>query len=128
MALIYRELTPEEFHLAPREVPGSDVYTAQNARILAAFNEKGEVVATWTMFGMIHIEPFWVREDYRNSPRTGVIMKRMARAMKDMIRASGIACVYTVVLDSTPVLRKFAEWFGGKRVDGTLFYWVAPKE
>lgn len=125
MALTYRELTPEEFHLAPREVPGSDVYTAQNSRILAAINEQGEVVATWTMFGMIHIEPFWVREDYRKSM---TVMRRMAEQMKRLLKESNIGCVYTVVMDSTPVLRKFAEWFGGKRVDGSLYYWVAPKE
>jgi hypothetical protein len=121
VGLTYRELTPEEFHLAPREVPGSDVYTAHNSRILAAFNEKGEVVSTWTMFGMIHIEPFWVREDYRGSP---TIMRRMAEKMKALLRDSNIGCVYTVVLDNTPVLRKFAEWFGGKKVDGILYYWV----
>jgi hypothetical protein len=125
VALTYRELTPEEFHLAPREVPGSDVYTAQNSRILAAINEQGEVVATWTMFGMIHIEPFWVREDYRKSM---TVMRRMAEQMKRLLKESNIGCVYTVVMDSTPVLRKFAEWFGGKRVDGSLYYWVAPKE
>lgn len=125
MGLTYRELEPDEFHLAPREVPGSDVYNAANCRILAAFNEAGEVVATWTMFGMIHIEPFWIREDYRKSM---TIMRRMTEHMKAMLKESKIGCVYTVVMDSTPVLRKFAEWFGAKRVDGSLYYWVAPKE
>jgi hypothetical protein len=125
MAFTYRELTPEEFHLAPREVPGSDVYTAANSRILAAFDEKGEVIATWTMFGMIHIEPFWVREDHRKSM---TLMRRMTEHMKALLKDSQIGCVYTVVMDSTPVLRKFAEWFGAKKVDGTLYYWVAPKE
>jgi hypothetical protein len=125
VGLIYRELKPEEFHLAPREVPGSDVYTAQNSRILAAINEQGEVVATWTMFGMIHIEPFWVREDYRKSM---TVMRRMAEHMKKMLKDSNIGCCYSVVMDSTPVLRKFAEWFGGKKVDGTLYYWVDSKE
>lgn len=125
MGLIYRELKPEEFHLAPREVPGSDVYNATNSRILAAINEKGEVVATWTMFAMIHIEPFWVREDYRKSMS---IMRRMAENMKALLRESKIGCVYTIVMDSTPVLQKFAKWFGATKVDGSLYYWVAPKE
>lgn len=125
MSLIYRELKPEEFHLAPREVPGSDVYNATNSRILAAINENGEVVATWTMFAMIHIEPFWVREDYRKSMS---IMRRMAENMKALLRESKIGCVYTIVMDSTPVLQKFAKWFGATKVDGSLYYWVAPKE
>ena len=123
--LTYRELTPEEFDLAPREVPGSEVYTPLNSRILAAFNEEGEVVSTWTVFTMTHLEPFWVREDYRKSMS---IMRRMAENMKALLKESGIPAVYTVVMDSTPVLRKFAEWFGANKVDGTLFYWVAPKE
>ena len=125
MMLTYRELTPEEFDLAPREVPGSEIYTPLNSRILAAFNEQGEVVSTWTVFTMTHIEPFWVREDYRKSMS---IMRRMTENMKALLKGSGIPAVYTVVMDSTPVLRKFAEWFGAKKVDGTLFYWVAPKE
>ncbi len=123
--ITYRELTPEEFHLAPHEVPGSEAYSPANSRILAAFNEKGEIVSTWTMFAMIHIEPFWVREDYRKSM---TIMRRMTENMKALLRESGIPAVYTVVMDSTPVLRRFAEWFGAKRVDGTLYYWVDPKE
>lgn len=121
MGLTYRELLPEEFHLAPREVPGSADYTPENSRILAAFNEKGEVVSTWTMFMIVHIEPFWVREDYRKSM---TIMRRMTEHMKALIKDLKLPAVYTVVMDSTPVLRKFAEWFGAKRVEGSLYYWV----
>jgi hypothetical protein len=52
------------------------------------------------------------------------IMRRMTENMKALLKESGIPAVYTVVMDSTPVLRKFAEWFGANKVDGTLFYWV----
>lgn len=121
MAVIYRELTTEEFHLAPRKVPGSELYTSENSRILAAFNEKGEVVATWTLFYMAHIEPLWIREDYRNSSS---ILRRMAENMKALLRASGIKQVYTIVLSSTPVLARYARWFGAEEIDGTLFTWV----
>lgn len=125
MNLTYRELASDEFHLAPREVPGSEGYTPENSRILAAINEKGEVVSTWTMFLCLHIEPFWIREDYRKSM---TIMRRMTEAMKGLMAKYGFPSCYTVVMDRTPVLRRFAEWFGAKKVDGTLFYWVAPKE
>lgn len=125
MGLVYRELKPEEFHLAPREVPGSELYTPDNSRILAAFNEKGEIVSTWTLFLMVHIEPFWIREDYRKS---ATIMRRMAEHMKNMLRSAGFKSCYTVVMDTTPVLAKFAKWFGAKVVDGKLWYWVDDKE
>jgi hypothetical protein len=124
MSLTYRELTPEEYPMAPREVVGSEIYTPTNSRILAGFNEKGEIVTTWTMFPMVHIEPLWIREDYRNSP---TILRRMAQHMKSMMRESGILSCYTVVMSATPVLRRFAEWFGAKAVDGTLYYWVDPR-
>jgi hypothetical protein len=121
----YRELEPHEFDLAPRAVPGAELYTPENSRILAAFNEAGEVVSTWTMFLIPHIEPFWIREDHRHSPS---VMRRMTESMKAMIKELGFPAVYTVVKAQTPVLRRFAKWFGAKEVDGTLFYWVAPKE
>jgi len=125
MSMTYRELTPEEFPLAPREVEGSEIFTPENSRILAAFNGDGEIVATWTLFYIAHIEPFWIREDYRHST---TIMRRMTQHMKALLKASGIGQVYTVVMDRTPVLARFAKWFGAKKIDGTLFTWVAPKE
>jgi hypothetical protein len=125
MALVYRELTPEEFDKAPREVPGSEGYNPGNSRILGAFNEQGEIVSTFTLFLIAHAEPLWIREDYRGSP---TIMRRMAEGMKAMLKQYGFPSCYTVVMDSTPVLAKFAKWFGGNKIDGSLYYWVAPKE
>lgn len=122
--MIYRELGPHEFDKAPREVAGSEIFTPENSKILAAINEKGEIVATWTFFICAHIEPVWVREDYRGK---GMILGRLGQAMKAMLRSMGISDVYTVVLDKTPVLRKFAYWFGAKPVDGILFRWQDPQ-
>jgi hypothetical protein len=121
--MIYRELSAEEFDKAPREVEGSNVFTPENSKILAAINENGEIVATWTFFICAHIEPVWIREDYRGK---GMILGRLGNAMKAMLRSLGIADAYTVVLDKTPVLRKFAYWFGAKPVDGILFKWSDP--
>ena len=121
--MTYRELKPEEFHLAPRDVPGSEVYAPENSRILAAINEDGEVVATWTMFACVHIEPVWVREDYR---KTTGILRGLARAMKKMLKDLQIFEVYTVALDRTPVLQRFARWFGAHPVSGTLYHWKDP--
>ena len=121
--LEYRELRPEEFSLAPREVPGSDVYNPQNSRILATIDDKGEVVATWTISYCLHLEPFWVREDHRKSM---TIMRRMTEAMKAILKRDGFQCCYTVVLFSTPVLAKFARWFGARKIDGDLYCWTDP--
>jgi hypothetical protein len=121
--LTYRELLPDEFRLAPREVPGSEGYTPENSRILAAINEKGEVVSTWTMFMIVHLEPFWVREDYRKSM---TIMRRMTEHMKALMKDLGIQACYTVVLFNTPVLARFAKWFGARKIDGDLYYWTDP--
>lgn len=124
--MIYRELEPHEFEKAPKEVAGSQIFTPENAKILAAINEKGEIVATWTFFICAHIEPVWIREDYRGKG-LGMILGRLGNAMKAMLRAMNVREVYTVVLDKTPVLRKFAYWFGAKPVDGTLFKWTDPQ-
>lgn len=125
MGLSYRLLKEDEYQLAPREVVGSDGFNPGNSMILAAINEQGEVVSTWTVFAAVHLEPFWVREDYRGSMS---IMRRMAQNMRKVLKDQGILACYSVVMESTPVLAKFAKFFGGKPVDGTLYYWVAPKE
>jgi hypothetical protein len=118
----YRELLPEEFHLAPREVEGSEVFTPENSRILAAFNENGEIVSTWTLFAIVHAEPLWVRPDYRNHP---TLLKHMNRNMTRIFKESGFANVYTVVLDAVhaKVMTRLAAWFGFTPVKGQLFIW-----
>jgi len=118
--LFYRELAPSEFSKVPREVAGSDVYTPENSRIYAALDEHGEVVASFTLFLCPHLEPMWIREDHRHSSS---ILRRMASGMKAMLHESGIPNAYSVVLNTTPVLHRFAQFFGAVPVDGTLYFW-----
>ena len=122
--MIYRELTRDEFHLAPREVDGSEVFTPDNSRILAAFNDDGEVVSTWVLFSVVHLEPFWIRDDYRGS-KSATIIKNMTKEMGSMLSRSGIKNAYTIVLESVhvKVLTRLAEWFGFRRIYGSLFLW-----
>lgn len=124
--MIYRELTPEEFKLVPREVKGSTIFTPDNSKIIGAFNDQGEIVGSFTFFVCAHLEPVWIREDYRGKG-LNMMLGRLGNAMKAMLRSLGIAEAYTVVLDTTPALRKFAFWFGAKPVDGTLFKWRDPQ-
>jgi hypothetical protein len=124
--LTYRELTPEEFHLAPREVEHSEIFTPDNSRIIAAINEEGEVVSTWTLFLIPHAEPFWIRPDYRHHPS---IIKHMAREMVGLFKELGFQQVYTIVLDNEygKVLTRLAHWFGFSPIKGTLLTWKGDK-
>lgn len=117
-----RELLPDEFSFAPREVVGSEVFTPDNSRILAAFNADGDIVATWTVFFVPHAEPLWVRPDYRKHP---TLLKHMLVEMHKLFKASGFEQVYTIVLDNmhAKVLTRLAGWFGFTPVTGTLFTW-----
>lgn len=124
--MTYRELTAEEFAQWPREVPGSERYSPDNSRVIGAFNEKGEIVGSFTFFICAHIEPVWIREDYRGKG-LNMMLGRLGNAMKALLRTMGVEEVYTVVMDKTPSLRKFAYWFGAEPVDGTLFRWKDPQ-
>jgi hypothetical protein len=126
MKLTYRELTPEEFKLAPRDVPYSELFTPENSRILAAINEQGEVVSTWTLFVVPHAEPFWIRPDYRHHPS---IIKHMAREMIKLFKTLNFPYVYTIVLDDEQgkVLTRLAHWFGFNPVKGKLLSWRGDK-
>lgn len=118
--ITYRPLKPEEFPRAPREVPGSEMFTPENSQIVAAIDEQGEIVATFTLFICAHLEPMWIRQDHRHSP---TILRRMTEAMKGLMRTLGIKEAYSVVLETTPVLARYAEWFGAVRVPGVLYDW-----
>jgi hypothetical protein len=119
--MIYRELTPEEFAAAPREVAGSHCFSPENSKILAAINDEGAIVATFTLFYAAHFEPLWIRADYRHHP---AIIRRLVDLMKKTLRSIGAQQAYTVVLASTPVLAKVAErLFHAEPVPGTLYLW-----
>jgi hypothetical protein len=118
----YRELLPEEFDKAPREVVGSENFNPDNSKIVAAINDQGEIVGTFTLFICAHLEPVWIREDYRKKGLAKVL-GGLGVAMKELCRSLGIKEAYTVVLGTTPSLAKFARWFGAKPVDGNLYNW-----
>ena len=124
--LTYRELAPEEFQFAPREVINSEVFTPENSRIIAAINEEGEIVSTWTIFLVPHAEPFWIRPDYRHHPS---IIKHMAKMMVNLFKELNSKNVYTVVLDDDQgrVLTRLANWFGFSPIKGKLFIWKGGK-
>ena len=117
----YRELLPDEFDKVPHEAPGRELYNPENSRILAAIEDDGSISATWVLFACAHVEPLYVVPECRQSP---TILRRMADEMKKLLDQSDIRQVYSVVLDETPVLHRFAKWFGAKAISGSLYTWV----
>ncbi len=120
MAYTYRELTPDEWCKVPAEAPGREVYTPENSRILAAF-DGDEVVATWVVVPLVHLEPLYIAPAHRKSP---TILRRLAENMKRMLIHYGVGQVYTVALNKTPELQRFALWFGAEQIPGKLYTWI----
>lgn len=121
MGLTYRVLTAEEYAIAPRGVRGSEQFTPENSILFGAVNEQGEVVSTWFIYMPVHIEGLWIREDYRKSKS---VIRRMTDGIKSWLEENGVSSCYAVIMDSTPQMHRFARWFGGEPVGGTLYNWT----
>lgn len=116
--LTYKELLPEEYDLIPAEALGKTLYTPENSKVVAAINARGEVVGTLVLFYTPHVEPLWIRPDYRKHP---TLLRRIWPVMKGILARMGIWSAYTVILDDKPVFLRLADLWRFRPVSGKLF-------
>jgi hypothetical protein len=125
--ITYRKLRTEELARIPKEALQSYPEELRKvARAFAALDASGEIIGVLLTFNVVHAEPLWVREDYRNHPR---ILKRLWDGVRSLLQGSGVDYAVSVILDSLPVTRKIAIAVGGIEIPGKVFlYPVDVKE
>lgn len=117
--LTFRELDPAEFSQIPSEATGGYQLPASNCKVVAGIDESGKIAACWAAVAVVHLEPLWVREDYRKS---GYVIRRLWTLLKDVLLKQGVRTTLTVIADAVPVTRKVASWCGAREVPGKLFF------
>lgn len=93
----------------------------ETARVLVVENSAGEIVGTWTVLRMVHVECVWIREDYRGA--FGVV-KRLLKGMRMVAHGWGAKTVLTGAM--TDQVRGLIRSLGGSRLPGEHF--VIPVE
>jgi N-acetylglutamate synthase-like GNAT family acetyltransferase len=91
-----------------------------NAQVLVV-EQDGEIVGTWTLLRIVHVECVWIREDCRG--RFGVV-KRLLSGMRAAARQWGARTVLTASL--TDQVRSLVTSLGGQPLPGEHF--VIPLE
>jgi N-acetylglutamate synthase-like GNAT family acetyltransferase len=91
-----------------------------NAQVLVV-EQDGEIVGTWTLLRIVHVECVWIREDCRG--RFGVV-KRLLSGMRAAARQWGARTVLTASL--TDQVKSLITSLGGQPLPGEHF--VIPLE
>lgn len=90
------------------------------SRVLVV-EQDGEIVGTWTVMRLVHVECVWIREDMRG--RFGVV-KRLLSGMRAIARGWGARTVLTGAM--TDQVRALIASLGGQPLPGDHF--VIPLE
>ena len=93
-----RELPPEEFSLLKTISPFKEIGLPDigRARAIIAQKPTGEIVGFWFAFQALHVEPFWLAEEYRRKPG---ILRRMWRGIHQIMESAGFNVAWAVIPD-----------------------------
>lgn len=122
-----RELSVDEWTKLASVHPYSKIGLPDiaHSRVVVGFNTAEEIVAYWVVFEAVHVEPFWIRDDYRK--RVGVL-RRLWTSVLNILRDSSIPFAFAVVKDDMlPTNGDMASRLGFKEMDGKLFYLIPDK-
>lgn len=116
-----RELKQEEMYLLAN-IPPFDVLgppQASNCSVLAMLDEEGKVIAYWTVFAAVHVEPMWIAEHHRGN--TGLV-RRLWTAVLQKLKAVGCKTAFaTIKYDDAMASLPPALRLGFKRYYGDLY-------
>ena len=117
--LTYRELDRSEFDRIPKEATDGITLPDSNCRVVAAINDRDQIVAIWAAVAVVHLEPIWIKEEHRKSP---TLIRRLWAALRNVLKTEGVQSTMTVIPNNKPATRRIAEWCGAREVDGKLFF------
>jgi len=115
--VIYRELEASELCRVPPEAT-APYAIPREARVFAAINDEGDVVAAWCLTAVAHAEPLWVREDHRNHP---VLLRRLWKQLTHAARSAGVTHLASAIMDDRPVTQKIAQWTGAQSLPAKFY-------
>lgn len=122
-----RELPVAEW---PRVVAlGHDAFKAgvppaEGHKFLVAEEPDGTVVGYVVAYTAVHVEPLWVREDYRRKP--GVVRK-LWRGAAAMLQRAGVTWAFaTISIHEAPSNQALGQHLGFTRLPADLYFLEIP--
>jgi hypothetical protein len=93
-------------------------------KILVAETPSGEIVGYVVAYVCVHVEPLWVREDYRKKPGA---VRRLWRGAAQMLQRSGITFAFaTISIHDAPSNQALARQLGFTRLAADLYALEIP--
>jgi hypothetical protein len=86
------------------------------ASAVAVVEIDGEIVATWAVMSVIHLEGCWIAPEHRRHP---AVVKALVTAMFNLLRERAIPQVVTIT--QTPEVGALAAKLGGQKIPGDLW-------
>ena len=126
MATVTRILEPHELQRAidaggPLQAIGATPDRLKDMRVAVA-EVDGEVVAYWVAWYALHLEPLWIAEAHRHSPR---VVAGLIQEIQRLAESTAEPAAFAVLEDdNVDLLTKAVTRLGFHEAPGKLFYVV----
>lgn len=121
-----RVLPPEELARAvtaggPLTDLGADPERLKSMAV-AVVEVDGDIVAYWVCWYALHLEPLWIREDYRKHP---AVASGLIDQVREVVDASHEPAAFAVIEgENLEAVGAYAERLGFQEAPGKLYYLV----
>ena len=113
-----RVLPPEEWSRldGTRVAPLAAAVSPSALTVVVVEDHAGQVVGTWTLLNVMHVEGFWVRDDHRGQ---GAVLRRLIAATRAEAIHRGLQLVWTSTTDE--VVGDMLKRVGASLIDAQHF-------
>ena len=87
-----------------------------NARILVVEDDAGQIVGTWVLMRVVHVECLWIHPNHRGKTAVG---RCLLAAMRPAARAWGYSTVITGAISDE--IRRMITRFRGVKIPGDMY-------
>ena len=105
----YRNLAPQD------ELPADILHPCGG---VVAENDKGEIVGLCGFLPLVHLDPLWVREDYRGHP---TLLRRLWDNTQSELSKADIPVTLGFSREGDTQVERIAKWAGGVEIPGRIF-------
>lgn len=121
-----RELEPREYALLGKvgmfEQMGLPDMAHAKAVVAITKGPSPEIVAYWIIFDAVHVEPLWVKEEYRKAMGLG-LGRRLWGVVQKILVDCGINLAFAIIADQDAAVNMpYATRLGFKRIPGQPFF------
>lgn len=117
-----RELKPEEYPLLAKVglFEQTGLPSLEQSKVIVGITSDKQIAAYWIVFDAVHVEPLWIRDDYRKNPGVG---RRLWTAVQKVLLECKVKMAFAMIADGDAAINlPQATRLGFQRVPGQLYY------